>query len=227
MLEIRENEAQFSSLVLKVFKKILKLEDNELLSPNKEYIVDNRVVKIGQCHLFLVEKELWEWSSVEDRDHVKTLEIEKVVDNEVEIDAHVIGLNLKLEKGQSVLIHLATRGVSHAIIRICKMISTEGMDIVLNSLSGELFHASWNYVAKFGKMVKLGKKDISDFGKLQINNFLLSRSYCCVDMTHLAQKRPERARRILKKCIELCARGDIQPLRPTAIFDASNIQDGF
>lgn len=78
MLEIRENEAQFSSLVLKVFKKILKLEDNELLSPNKEYIVDNRVVKIGQCHLFLVEKELWEWSSVEDRDHVKTLEIEKV-----------------------------------------------------------------------------------------------------------------------------------------------------
>lgn len=69
------------------------------------------------------------------------------------------------------------------------------MDIVLNSLSGELFHASWNYVAKFGKMVKLGKKDISDFGKLQINNFLLSRSYCCVDMTHLAQKRPERARR--------------------------------
>jgi NADPH:quinone reductase-like Zn-dependent oxidoreductase len=68
-----------------------------------------------------------------------------------------------------------------------------GVDIVLNSVSGELLHASWNCVAEFGKMVELGKRDIVDFGKLQMNNFMQSRSYCCVDMTHLAQKRPRKA----------------------------------
>ena len=67
-----------------------------------------------------------------------------------------------------------------------------GVDIVLNSLSGELLHASWDCVAEFGKMIELGKKDGTEHGKLQMNNFLLNRSYCCVDMTHLAQRRPER-----------------------------------
>ena len=69
-----------------------------------------------------------------------------------------------------------------------------GVDLVLNSLSGELLHASWDCVAEFGKMIELGKKDGAEFGKLQMNHFLLSRSYCSVDMTHLAQKRPLRVK---------------------------------
>jgi hypothetical protein len=43
-------------------------------------------------------------------------------------------------------------------------------------------------------MIELGKKDGTEFGKLQMNNFLLNRSYCCVDMTHLAQLRPQRVK---------------------------------
>ena len=69
-----------------------------------------------------------------------------------------------------------------------------GVDIVLNSLSGELLHASWDCVAEFGKMIELGKKDGTEFGKLQMSNFLMNRSYCCVDMTHLAQQRPQRVK---------------------------------
>src|SRR5262249_38251645 len=40
----------------------------------------------------------------------------------------------------------------------------EGVDIVLNSLSGKLLHASWKCVAEFGKMVELGKRDLVGFG---------------------------------------------------------------
>ena len=69
-----------------------------------------------------------------------------------------------------------------------------GVDVVLNSLSGELLHASWDCVAEFGKMIDLRKEDGIEFGKLQMKNFLLNRSYSCVDMTHLAQKRPEQVR---------------------------------
>jgi len=34
-----------------------------------------------------------------------------------------------------------------------------GVDVVLNSLSGDLLHASWKCVAEFGKMVEIGKRD--------------------------------------------------------------------
>ena len=68
-----------------------------------------------------------------------------------------------------------------------------GVDIVLNSVSGELLHASWNCVAEFGKMIELGKRDILGYGNLEMRNFLENRSYCCVDITHLGQKKPHRA----------------------------------
>lgn len=71
--------------------------------------------------------------------------------------------------------------------------SGRGVDIVLNSVSGELLHASWDCVAEFGKMIELGKRDIVDGGRLGMSNFQMNRSYCCVDLTHIVQKRPRRA----------------------------------
>ena len=66
-----------------------------------------------------------------------------------------------------------------------------GVDLVLNSLSGELLHASWKCVAKFGKLIELGKRDIVGFGKLEMDIFEANRSYCCADIAHLVRDRPE------------------------------------
>ena len=72
-----------------------------------------------------------------------------------------------------------------------------GVDIVLNSLSGELLHASWKCVAEFGKLVELGKRDLVGFGKLDLEPFLANRSYCCVDLAHAMSQRPESVRRLV------------------------------
>lgn len=66
----------------------------------------------------------------------------------------------------------------------------KGVNLVLNSLSGELLHASWECVAEFGKMVEIGKKDILGAGKLDMSPFLANRSYCCVDLDEICTKRP-------------------------------------
>lgn len=58
----------------------------------------------------------------------------------------------------------------------------KGVDLVLNSLSGELLHASWRCVAAFGKLVEIGERDLIGCGKLDMNPFLANRSYCCVDL---------------------------------------------
>ena len=64
-----------------------------------------------------------------------------------------------------------------------------GVDLVLNSLSGELLHATWECVAPFGKMVEIGKRDLIGFGKLDMNVFLANRTYSCVDADAF-RKRP-------------------------------------
>ena len=67
-----------------------------------------------------------------------------------------------------------------------------GVDIVLNSLSGELLHLSWKCVAEFGKMIELGKRDILGYGKLDMNVFSGNRSFIGVDVKHLVEQDPRR-----------------------------------
>ena len=67
----------------------------------------------------------------------------------------------------------------------------KGVDLVLNSLSGELLHASWKCVAEFGKLIELGKRDILGSGELAMEIFSQNRSYCCVDIVHLVRERPK------------------------------------
>ena len=65
-----------------------------------------------------------------------------------------------------------------------------GVDLVLNSLSGELLHESWKCVAQHGAHLEIGKRDLVGSGQLDMRPFLDNRSYCGVDMFHLLVERP-------------------------------------
>ena len=64
----------------------------------------------------------------------------------------------------------------------------EGVDLVLNSLSGELLHLTWKCVAPFGRLVEIGKRDLIGRGKLDMNVFLANRTYSCVDIDSFREK---------------------------------------
>lgn len=64
----------------------------------------------------------------------------------------------------------------------------KGIDVVLNSLSGELLHATWSCVAPWGHMVEIGKRDLLGGGKLDMQTFLANRSYTCVDIDPLIDR---------------------------------------
>lgn len=46
-----------------------------------------------------------------------------------------------------------------------------GVDMVLNSLTGDLLHASWRCLASFGRFVETGKQDLTDAGRLKMDQF--------------------------------------------------------
>lgn len=60
-----------------------------------------------------------------------------------------------------------------------------GVDVVLNSLSGELLHASWKCVAEYGMMVEIGKTDLIGEGRLAMEIFEQNRGYHGVDVSKL------------------------------------------
>lgn len=70
-----------------------------------------------------------------------------------------------------------------------------GVDLVLNSLSGELLHASWQCVAEFGTFVEIGRRDFVGQGKLALEQFESNRTFVGVNLTLLNDKRSSVAER--------------------------------
>lgn len=59
---------------------------------------------------------------------------------------------------------------------------TPGVDVILNSLSGELLRASWSCVAPFGRFVELGKSDINSREGLPMSPFDKNITFASVDL---------------------------------------------
>ena len=61
----------------------------------------------------------------------------------------------------------------------------KGVDVVVNSLTGDLLHASWRCCANFGRFVEVGKRDIVDAGKLDMDVFFRNVTFTAFDLTEL------------------------------------------
>ncbi|KAL8836758.1 MAG: hypothetical protein Q9170_002787 [Blastenia crenularia] len=102
-----------------------------------------------------------------------------------------------------------------------------GVDVVLNSLSGELLHTSWQCVAEYGKMLEIGKRDFIGRGMLSMDLFEANRSFFGIDLARLGVEKPEACKRLLDQCIDFYRQGAIGPIKPMKVFDSTNLIDAF
>ncbi|KAF4445617.1 polyketide synthase [Fusarium austroafricanum] len=97
-----------------------------------------------------------------------------------------------------------------------------GVDLVLNSLSGELLHTSWKCVAKFGVLLELGKRDLTSSARLDMSHFLDNRSYCGIDMHYLLREQSLIVRGVMERILEFYKQEKLGALKPITQFDASD-----
>jgi short-subunit dehydrogenase/acyl carrier protein len=101
-----------------------------------------------------------------------------------------------------------------------------GVDIVLNSLSGDKLEASLSALAFNGRFIEVGKRDIYSDARLSLQHFRKSIAFFAVDMASLRAQRPALFRQILDEVSEQFDRGWLEPL-PMETFPASAIRDAF
>jgi NADPH:quinone reductase-like Zn-dependent oxidoreductase len=66
---------------------------------------------------------------------------------------------------------------------IKKATNGRGVDVIVNSLVGDLLHATWACIAHFGRFVEIGKKDLIDAGKLDMHVFLKNTTFTAFDLS--------------------------------------------
>lgn len=107
---------------------------------------------------------------------------------------------------------------------IMRITMDRGVDIVLNSLTGDLLDASWRIIADCGTMVEIGKKDILARKGLAMEPFNRNASFRAVDMSADSITRPVVAA-LLSQLFEMLNGRHVSPIEPRTVFPYSKIGD--
>ncbi len=87
-----------------------------------------------------------------------------------------------------------------------------GVDVVLNSLSGDAMEQSLSVLKPFGRFLELGKRDFYLNRRIHLRPLRQNVSYFAIDVDQLPVQRPELARALLSEVSEALREGAIRPL---------------
>jgi len=102
----------------------------------------------------------------------------------------------------------------------------QGVDVVLNSLSGEAINRNLSILKPFGRFLELGKRDFYENTKVGLRPFRNNISYFGIDADQLMQAQPALTESLFKEVLALFAQGVLHPL-PYQVFEADDVVDAF
>ncbi|KAM3476998.1 hypothetical protein MY8738_006692 [Beauveria namnaoensis] len=97
-----------------------------------------------------------------------------------------------------------------------------GVDLVLNSLAGELLQASWRCVAKSGQMLDIGKRDMLEHGRLAMDMFQGNRAYRGIDLSAMDE---DGIIELMEQCSSPAFKESFQPIRPIRTFGPQQVSE--
>ncbi|KAF4994613.1 hypothetical protein FDECE_13060, partial [Fusarium decemcellulare] len=99
--------------------------------------------------------------------------------------------------------------------KIHAMTNGYGVDVVLNSLGGEMFRESCNTVAPHGRFVEIGRKDLMEDALMPMEFLLNNITFAYVDFAHILATKTRLASQLLGDVMKLFADGAVQHVRLT------------
>lgn len=110
---------------------------------------------------------------------------------------------------------------------VSRLTNGRGVDVVLNSLAGEPLRASWRAIARFGRFVELGQRDIAGNTGLDMGPFIRNVSFHSVNMLDLLDHDLDAAARAFSEAVELLRKGAVRPVTPITAMPFSRAEEAF
>ncbi|RMJ15894.1 hypothetical protein CDV36_004437 [Fusarium kuroshium] len=100
----------------------------------------------------------------------------------------------------------------------------KGVDVVINSLAGDLLRETWECLSHFGRFIEIGKRDITSNTRLEMNKFEYNCTFSSVDLTLVAAERPRIMKRVLTSVMDLLAQDVVKPVGPIITVGISEVE---
>ncbi len=140
------------------------------------------------------------------------------------IGAHIIGTAGSEEKRK----YLRSLGIQYCSNSrslefaddVLKWTGGKGVDVILNSLSGEALTKSLSLLAPYGRFIEIGKRDISMNSPLPMRHFNNNTSFTSIDLDRTFIDNPKLIQRLLMQTYNLFEKGIFKSL-PCEFFSAN------
>ncbi|KAK0625506.1 hypothetical protein B0T17DRAFT_578452 [Bombardia bombarda] len=98
-----------------------------------------------------------------------------------------------------------------------------GVDVILNSLTGELLDASWRIMADGGNMIEIGKRDIVDRNTLAMEPFDRNCSFRAIDLSYTKHFKDALVEKLLGEIFALVEAGHVKAISPIVTYGFENV----
>ncbi|SIS21288.1 type I polyketide synthase [Williamsia sterculiae] len=115
---------------------------------------------------------------------------------------------------------------SSFVDEILRQTDGKGVDVVYNSMPGEVIAQNFAVAAEFARVVEIGKADIYFGGSVDLRPFDKNLAFYSIDMDRLLKLRPKRFRGLMREAVEVLAQGTIKPL-PYTRFPITDLTGAF
>ena len=102
-----------------------------------------------------------------------------------------------------------------------------GVDIVLNSLSGEALRQSWQCIADFGVFIEIGMKDIMNNMGLEMGPFSRGATFTFFNVKQILAQDPKLLAELMEHTFANLKDGVIRPVTPIKVYPISDMESAF
>ena len=110
---------------------------------------------------------------------------------------------------------------------VMRMTNGVGVDVILNSLSGEALRQTWTCIAPFGTFIEIGMKDILGNTRLDMRPFIRDATFTFINLNHLERDRPKLMSEILHSSMDLIKAGVLKSIYPVTDYPISKVEQSF
>jgi NADPH:quinone reductase-like Zn-dependent oxidoreductase len=111
--------------------------------------------------------------------------------------------------------------------KVMALTGGNGVDVVLNSLAGQLLRETWNCIAYFGRFIEIGKRDLELNNNLEMGPFVRSVTYASIDLIALGELRGNILSSIMKDLTALLNTKAIRAVEPLHVFPMTEAEKAF
>ncbi|KAJ6151550.1 hypothetical protein N7470_007147 [Penicillium chermesinum] len=103
---------------------------------------------------------------------------------------------------------------------------SKGVNVIVNSLGGDLLPETFALIAQFGRFVDIGKKDSFQNNNLPMQSFFRNVTFSSIDLRDLYKHQPEAVQEAFAQVVEFFQSSSVPSIQPVTVLPISQLDAG-